>query len=314
MTYDAVLAVAPHHAKIAVTAVRSLLDYSSAKRIYVLAAERDVRDLRRAGLPIAWLDENALIPEMDADSIGLYLRRRGANPGRAGWYLQQFLKMAVCEVPDVSEYYLVWDADTVMLRPMEFFGFDDTVLVAPSAEYHHPYFETYRRLLGRERGCDFSFIAEHLMVKKEFMRELLAALRHPTRPGARWAWTVLEAVQDEHLSGSGFSEYETYGNFTSSNHPEAMRPRPLTSLREASSTFGLSPNRYDLARLASSYTYASFETWCRGDASAIVKEKWRSFFTYWMAAPGCHRVGHHPSFDESCRPGSTAEECRREVE
>ena len=49
----------------------------------------------------------------------------GAKTGtnRVGWYLQQYLKLGVAvHIPDLSDYYLVWDADNIAVRPIELFS------------------------------------------------------------------------------------------------------------------------------------------------------------------------------------------------
>ena len=48
-------------------------------------------------------------------------KQQGTN--RVGWYLQQYLKLGVAlHIPDLSDYYLVWDADNIATQPMELFS------------------------------------------------------------------------------------------------------------------------------------------------------------------------------------------------
>ena len=47
------------------------------------------------GEPVILMDEDRLLKDVDSPSIRQYFFGRDANPGRAGWYFQQFLKMAM---------------------------------------------------------------------------------------------------------------------------------------------------------------------------------------------------------------------------
>ena len=45
-------------------------------------------------------------------------------------------------------------------------------------EYHVPYFETMKNLTDLGKTADFSFIAEHMMFKTEYMKELLNVIEN----------------------------------------------------------------------------------------------------------------------------------------
>ena len=283
--YDAVLPVATRNNNLADQAICSLARYSKAKTFYLITEKNNFlrfEELRAEGFPIILLDEDTLIPGVDLRAIKDFLARKGANPERAGWYFQQFLKMAVCDLPELSEHYLIWDSDTIMLQPIQFFSPEGTVFIKSKLDIHDPYFATYRNLLKKGPEVDFSFIAEHFMVKKEFMKELISAIADQPPSDQSWAWKIMNAIDQAHLSHAGFSEYETYGNFVSSHYPESLTCRPLPSWRFGSTDFGLSPNKYDLFSLSRRYSYVSFETWTYGKLHRIVAQKLYAFLKYWV--------------------------------
>ena len=283
--FDAVLPVATRNNKLAEQAIRSLALYSAAQSFYLITEKNNFRwfeELRAEGFPIILFDEDTLIPSVDLRAIKDFLSKKGANPERAGWYFQQFLKMAVCDLPEISEHYLIWDSDTIMLQPIQFFSPEGTVFIKSKLEIHDPYFETYRNLLKRGPQVDFSFIAEHFMVKKEFMKELITAIGEQPPSDQLWVWKIMNAIDQAHLSHAGFSEYETYGNFVSSHYPESITCRPLPSWRFGSTDFGLSPNKYDLFSLSRRYSYVSFETWTYGKVHRIVAQKLYAFLKFWI--------------------------------
>ncbi len=259
--YDAVLTVSPLHCDIARIAIQQLVRNAQPRTVYVITTQQNF--VRFAGLNVGQLrlvDEDQLIPSVDLGAVKGFLSERGANAGHAGWYFQQFLKMAACTLQDIAPHYLIWDADTIMLRTMSFFDDDGRALVAMQREYNPEYFRTYKRLLNMERSATFSFIAEHMMVRTTFMRELIQAIDKGSLTNGQWVWAVLSAIDESKLSYSAFSEFETYGNYVNSTHRDSMAFREIRSLRAGAGRFGTLPNRCDLYRLSRKYYYASFES------------------------------------------------------
>ncbi len=286
--FDAIMPVTHQHNNIAHVSIVSLMRNVTPRHIYVITQKENFPFFERlqASYPVVTVDENGLIPEVNLPSIARYIENTGQNPARAGWYFQQFLKMSACFLPNITDHYLIWDADTIMLQPIQFLNEKHQILIKPSSEYHQPYFETYEKLLGKTRNVDFSFISEHFFIKSAYMKELIAAIEEHSSLKSHWVWNIMNAVQPEHLSGAGFSEYETYGNFVNTIHPETFVLRPLKTIRYGARRFGPIPNRYDLYRLSLSYSYASFESWdTEGRPLKIWAEKLLSAFIYY-ANPG----------------------------
>lgn len=278
MTYDIVMPVAGKHNGIAGIAIQYLFRNARFRNLLVITARENFgffSNILKIGSRLRLIDEGSVIPGIDAKSLAQFLLEQNSNSKRAGWYLQQFLKMGICNFVDIADHYLIWDADTVLLKPVDFFA-NGKILINPATEYHAPYFETYRKILGMERLSPVSFISEHMMIKTSFMKELIVAIELQTSSYAFWVWKILHAIPREHLSSSGFSEYETYGNFVLNKYPDAIDFRPLSSCRFGAKQFGISPNRFDLFRLSSCYAYASFETWNCGMRKDIFRQKVRS--------------------------------------
>lgn len=263
--YDAVVCAGPHHLQIASPAIRSLQIFSEPRKIFVITSRGNFDHFGRLsdkGAPLEMVDEDFLIEGVTLDSLREYFVRRRQDPARAGWYFQQFLKMSMCLVPDVAEHYLIWDGDTIMLRPLSFFDPAGKTLVNPTSRYNQPYFDLIERLLGFHRLVDFSFISEHLMIKKVYMQELIGEIQKKDSM-VHWTKVILDKVGDDHLSRMGFSEFETYGNYVHLNHLDSYRIRRLNSLRSGSKRVGNLPRSRDLNCLSRKYAYASFEVWTK---------------------------------------------------
>lgn len=204
---------------------------------------------------------DAEIREEDAALPGLTLaefRRFPVQsfPRGAGWYYQQFLKYAHAFTEPESEYYLIWDADTIPLRPMEFFDAEGRMVFTTSGEHHVPYFETYRRLLGEDAWVEFSFISQHQVVCKALLREMLGKIEG--RHGKPWPKAIADCLQPQGYNL--FSEYETYGHYLKNHHAARMVFRTLPWLREGVAACGYPPRKACLEKLARDYAFAAFET------------------------------------------------------
>lgn len=131
-------------------------------------------------------------------------------------------------------------------------------------------------LLGIKRQTDSSFITEHMMVKSIYMRELISELYIAAEASGEESWYkyVLNNIDDHDLPCSGFSEYETYGNFLLSRHPGSIEWRKRKYLRMGTFYYGMNPNKYDLASLIHlGNSYTSFETYIDQNRYRIAKNK-----------------------------------------
>lgn len=293
--FDAVVCVGPHKVQTARLALRSLRLFACPRRIYVLVSRRffaALSPLTAEDPSVILLDEDTFMEETSLSDLNAYFTKRVNNTRGSGWYLQQFLKMAACRMPDVAPYYLIWDSDTIMLQAVEFFDTQGRVLVNPKEEHHRPYFELTKKLLGFDRSVSFSFISEHFMVNAGHMRELLQLIETQASEAKNWVYAILDQITSGNLKNSGFSEFETYGNFLQVHHPESYCCRPLNSSREGATLFGMSPNKCDLYYLLKQgYCFVSFERWNRKKGWKLWPGKLKSAVLYGLdriAASAAH--------------------------
>lgn len=182
----------------------------------------------------------------------------GKNVGRAGWYLQQFIKINAILDPILSDddYVLIWDADTVPLKKIKFMGssISSRLMFYSGSEFHHPYFLTLNKMLGIERVGNFSFIAQCLPTKVAWVREMLS-----TFPD--YVDFVLSALPGK--SVAEFSEYETIGTFIFLNYPQCVALNKRRWSRWLGGHIGLSQfaiiNRVLLTICSIFYDHMTFE-------------------------------------------------------
>src|SRR6266487_785735 len=175
--------------------VRRLAEYVPFRALCVVAPDNDCHRFRsRLGGEVRVFPENEFIPDMRIGQL------RGLNvpsfPKGAGWYFQQLLKLQYAFVEPADDYYLIWDADTVPLRSLRFFDSAGRMLLTKATEYHAPYFETYRRLLGEDPKREFSFISQHMLVQKSVAREMLSRIEQRVEGKGNWAWKIMRSLPE----------------------------------------------------------------------------------------------------------------------
>ena len=208
------------------------------------------------GSSVNLVDEDKLIPDMTLDA----LRQLPVPffPRAAGWYFQQLLKYAWCFQNPKVGHYLIWDADTILLKPLDFFDEQGRVLMTKATEYHAPYFAVFEKLFGVPAAYEFSFISQHQMMDKKLLQEMLASIAARFPQSLNWAWAIMQALPP--TGQNLFSEYETYGHWLKQYHPDTLRCRDVPWLREGTEVVGFPPNERKLEKLAKSYYFASFES------------------------------------------------------
>lgn len=157
------------------------------------------------------------------------------------WYYQQFLKLRYADLSE-NEFYLAWDADTALVKPCKFF---DTETGLPyfdmKTEYHAPYFSTINALFSDvNKIAKGSFVSEHMVFKKQYVLEMIHEIENNSSlPGtAFWEKIFYAAKIDDLKTTASFSEFETYGSWVLTRHPDAYILREWSSLRHAVNYYG----------------------------------------------------------------------------
>ncbi|WP_285597956.1 DUF6492 family protein [Kineosporia sp. NBRC 101731] len=151
-------------------------------------------------LDVDFVFEEDLMPETESFSYQV-----GAAD-RRGWLRQQLMKLNLQVLTERP--CLVIDADTVFVSPISYES-NGLITHLVSDERHLPYRQAYRRLVGVLPVSRMSFVAHGMLFEPEKLISLQERLEHKT--GSTWANAIISATDRTVLSG--FSEYETYGNF-----------------------------------------------------------------------------------------------------
>ena len=242
-------------------AIPMVLEHIAARRYLMAVPASDVEVYRRE-MPSAVdiLSEESVLAQWNKDAIARTLPAKVAQ--RAGWYLQQFLKIELAMTCAPGERSLILDGDTLPLRPLSFEDVDGRIGLYTGKEFHPPYFATIRRLLDLPRGAGYSYIAQCMCVRPVWIEALIDSIER--RSGTGWIESVLRSIPGD--SVSEFSEFETIGTFVASRFPSEIYLKQRPWFRWGRGYFGgdeeLAPER--LRKFAALYDFIALESWDRG--------------------------------------------------
>lgn len=129
---------------------------------------------------------------------------------RSGWLYQQFLKLS--GNVGTCQYYLCIDADHILIRPHVFLTDDKKTVFYMSYEEHLPYYEMNHRLFPSMELASLFYVSHKMLFDKQQV-EVLKNMISKAGGGKPWQDVIMNNIDRSTLSG--FSEFETYGNFMS---------------------------------------------------------------------------------------------------
>lgn len=259
--YDLVVPIVKKDLESFNMALKYWMKYLPIKRI-VLVGKKDIeREVNKYGTEnIIFFDEEQLLPYNEVCRAIEMVSDNEKCKRRTGWYLQQFLKMKYATICQ-DEYYLIWDSDTIPLKPIIMFD-GEVPFFDVKMEFQKAYFDTISKLFdGCNKIIEKSFISEHMIIKCEIMCELIDNIEKNTSlTGNTWVEKIINSIDVEVLSESGFSEFETYGTYVVNNYSECYHIREWKSCRNANMYFNTEKfNEKDAKWLSKEFDAASFE-------------------------------------------------------
>lgn len=171
--------------------------------IYLVAPNTDKMQKVSSIYNLIFIDETTVLG-YNSKKIN-YVLRDGRD--RSGWIFQQLLKLS--GNIGTCSHYLVIDADHILIRPHVFLSVDEKTVFYRSREFHFPYYEAIRKLLGKEQISVLSYVAHKMLFSCEILENLKKKIYDNT--GRPWDEAILELLDIDQISC--FSEYEMYGNY-----------------------------------------------------------------------------------------------------
>lgn len=228
--YDVVVVIKADDWDIAKRNIKYIRNNLNPKRVVIVSSKK-IKNKLKPEDNVSFIDEDSLYPGMSFSSIREIFEVKGHDRSLTGWFLQQFLKMSysfVCK----DDYYLVWDADTIPVKPIDMINKETgKPMFNMKPEYVAPYFSTLKNLLGLKKCDEESFITEHMLFNVEIMKALIAKIEQNHKyEGTKFFEKIINAT-DFSKQGNSFSEFETYGTFCEYYYPNVYEKRHLKTFR-----------------------------------------------------------------------------------
>lgn len=142
---------------------------------------------------------------------------------RSGWIYQQLLKLLSAKaIPELTNSYLVVDSDTVFLRPVYFDP--EKFYYCKANEYHLPYLNTIKKILGVEDTIGFSTICHHMIFNKDILNSMVSDIENRFKSSS-FSDCIMEVIDYNELSS--ISEWDLYSNYVIKNYPHISEQRQL---------------------------------------------------------------------------------------
>lgn len=173
---------------------------------------------------------------------------------RSGWIYQQFLKLLSAKViPELTDSYLVVDSDTIFLRPISFDS--QKFYYCKANEYHVPYENSIKKILGVEETIGFSTICHHMFFNKKILNEMVETIEKNFNFDSFFD-CILNCIDYNEMSS--ISEWDLYSNYTMFNHLNICENRQLIW-----NDISYVPDKEDLNKLRDTFDFVSCHSYLR---------------------------------------------------
>jgi hypothetical protein len=171
------------------------------------------------------LSIDQIYAEYDTDNSHKHMHR---DPG---WWYQQLIKLgSSTQIKDISDTYVVWDADLIPIKKWKLY-YENKWYVAilqdkAKSEFNNiqyaqsMYDLTDMNALSPDEG---TYVTHHMVFNKKYVIELLNLMTNKISNKILWPLLIMSKSKQFYR----FSEYKTYCTFMKLYHPDEFNYHPL---------------------------------------------------------------------------------------
>ena len=137
---------------------------------------------------------------------------------RLSWYYQQILKLTfiINFIDQKKEDIIIWDADTVIIKKIEFFKKGKSIKYGTTSYFHKAYYDTNKCILKKLPKYFLSSLSQFVNIsvsEQKFLKKKLKINKTKVNVVEIITKKIINAValSHENYNGSMFSEYELVG-------------------------------------------------------------------------------------------------------
>jgi len=193
---------------------------------YIISPKKDIKSFKKKlnFKNINIISEDSLIKFSKFKKISnKYLKNKKYYKiiqNRLKWYYQQILKISFVFnfSQETKENVIIWDADTVLIKKINFFFNNKySYQYGTTSYFHRAYYDTNKTILGKLPNYFISSLAQFIPVTSYEVRYIMKKLGQKNNKRANTAEWLSEIIMKsvslshENYNGSMFSEYELIG-------------------------------------------------------------------------------------------------------
>jgi len=171
---------------------------------------------------------------------------------RSSWLYQQLLKINSFNFC-ASDHVLIWDSDTVLLKPTSFEN-HGRLIIEFSEELHMPYEVCTTKLIGEYKDLNLGFTCHKILFSKEILRGMVRTIE--SRSHLPWYGAILESIDTE--EASSFSEYNLYSHYAITSSAESILIRHWSNLADVKTN-----TRFRSALIRKMFSTVSYHSWAQ---------------------------------------------------
>lgn len=252
---------------------KNILKYIDAEKYELIVPDREIEDFELV-TPSEYhilMDSEYIDQQTREDFQNIFPKNLQGIYGY-GWYIQQFLKILSCAAENPHDIVLIWDADTIPLRKIEFLNNEGLLTYYKSTKLQKlPYFNMIQNILGLPKVTSASFIAQCFPLYAKWASETISEITNITEQ--QWIKAIAANISNE----SSFSEYETLGTYIFSKYPHMVtfnnRPWKRYGARFFQNPQTINQKTLDL--LSYKFDFIAVEQWDFIDSDTPIKRKFQ---------------------------------------
>ncbi len=179
------------------------------KAIYIVAPDdEEIISFCKAN-GIKYIDERSVLGFGPKEVNLIVTNSAGITENRSGWLFQQLLKLS--GKVGTCDNYLCIDSDHILMRPHTFIDENERPVFYLTSQKHKAYYENLSRLVDLDKYTFLGYVAHKMIFNRQNLEKLHQMIKQ--KNGKDWMQAIIDGY--DRTQGSGFSEFELYGNFVS---------------------------------------------------------------------------------------------------
>jgi hypothetical protein len=233
------------------------MSYNPVTKISIILPDIEVETCKEYFKESKLFQEINFIPEKTIVSPEVIDLINENRPDRFGWILQQVL-VASYIINSKSEFILVVDADTVILRPKIWVDKYSRQLLMPTQELHQPYYEFLKASSYVYINPKNSFISHHLLIQTKIFSEIFEMFSGSILFALQKAFTFSSPTEQSPFD----LKYEIYSQYLLLKYPERLELIKWGNLSLSRSDYNCFISSNELRKsLTQRYNSVSFHSW-----------------------------------------------------